>query len=229
MSVKLVLFDIDGTLVLTGRAGVRAMDRAFEIVVGVADGVRDVPMAGRTDRAILADALVRHEIAPDGVLLERLRITYFDMLTEEILRPGPRKGILPGVRALLDALVGRQDRWLGLLTGNFAVSAHIKLAHFDLWHYFAFGAFADDSADRNALVPVALERAARSGSPRFDPGDVLVVGDTPYDVACAKAVGARAVAVATGGTDVETLWAAGADVVFQDLSDTLAVLDALGG
>jgi phosphoglycolate phosphatase len=228
VSVRLVLFDIDGTLVLTGRAGVRAMNRAFETVVGVADGFRDVPMAGRTDRAILADALVRHGIAIDDALLDRLSLTYFEVLEEEILQPGPRKGVLPGVRALLDALTLQQDCWLGLLTGNFAVSARIKLAHFDLWRYFGFGAFADDSADRNALVPVALERALRRGSPRFDPRDVLVVGDTPYDVECAKVVGARAVGVATGGADPETLRAVGADVVFEDLSDTLAVLEALG-
>jgi phosphoglycolate phosphatase-like HAD superfamily hydrolase len=134
---------------------------------------------------------------------------------------------MPGVHALLDALTVRDDLALGLLTGNFAEGARIKLEHFDLWKYFAFGAFGDDAADRNALVPVAVERARARGVGGVTPADVLVVGDTPHDVACALAVGAVPVGVATGGFSVDQLRASGAEIVFEDLSDREAFLKLL--
>ncbi len=121
---------------------------------------------------------------------------------------------------LLDALSTREDVFVGLLTGNFEEGARIKLGHFDLWRYFRCGAYGDDAADRNALVPFALERARRLGLPALAAEHVLVVGDTPHDVACAHAVGALPVGVATGGFSVEQLRASGAPIVFDDLSDT---------
>jgi phosphoglycolate phosphatase len=119
--------------------------------------------------------------------------------------------------------------FLALLTGNFADAAQAKLSYFDLWRYFVCGAFGDDAGDRNALVAVALDRTRRCGFPPVAPRDVIVIGDTPHDVACAAASGAVAVAVATGFADKASLSAAGADVVFDDLSDTSAVLAALDG
>ena len=136
------------------------------------------------------------------------------------------KAVMPGIRPLLDALERRDDVFLGLLTGNFESGARIKLEHFDLWRYFRCGAFGDDSADRNALVPFALARA-RVRPPDLAAAHILVVGDTPHDVACARTVGAVPVAVATGTFSVEQLRATGADVVFQDLSDTGAFLQLL--
>jgi phosphoglycolate phosphatase len=117
--------------------------------------------------------------------------------------------------------------FVGLLTGNFESGARIKLEYFDLWHYFRCGAFGDDSPDRNALVPFALDRARGCGLPDIAKEHILVVGDTPHDVACARAVGAVPVAVATGTFTTEQLQATGAETVFTDLSDTDAFLRLL--
>jgi len=226
---KLVLFDIDGTLVLTGGAGLRAMNRACAEVVGTPAGLsaaaptealNGIPVAGRTDWIILHDTLARMGIALDGELLGRIRERYVTHLRDEILQPGKGfNGTLPGVGDLLDALQPRDDVFLGLLTGNFKDGARIKLERFDLWRYFRCGAYGDDAPDRNALVPVALERANACGLPAIEPDDVIVVGDTPHDVACAHAVGAVAVGVATGGFTADELRACGASVVFDTLED----------
>ena len=225
---KLVLFDIDGTLVLTGGAGVRAMDRALEEAFGRTSGLEGIPVAGRTDWAILADAVQRHEQTLDTGLLEDLRDRYVRYLAEEIQHPGTgRKAVMPGIREILDALDTRRDVLVGLLTGNFEAGARVKLGHFDLWRYFRCGAFGDDAADRNALVPFAVRRAEACGLPAISPQDVIVVGDTPADVACAHAGAAVAVAVATGSSSIDELRATGADHVFPDLGDTDAFLRLL--
>lgn len=225
---NLVLFDIDGTLVLTGGAGLRAMTHAFQDVVGGADGLDGIPVAGRTDWVILSDAVRRVGRELDADLLGRLRERYIARLREEIELPGHGvKAVMPGVRGLLDRLHTRDDVWLGLLTGNFVEGARIKLEHFDLWKYFRGGAFGDDASDRNALVPLAVERARREGLPAIAADRVLVVGDTPHDVACARAAGAIPVGVATGGYSVDDLRRSGADIVFQDLGDSDAFLALL--
>ena len=227
---KLVLFDIDGTLVLTGGAGWRAMNRAFEEIVGASanvtahsqtEALRGIPVAGRTDWSIVQDALARLGHQSDDDLLGRLRERYVQHLRQEILQPGKGfNGTLPGVSTLLDRLEPRNDVYLALLTGNFKDGARIKLERFDLWRYFPCGAFGDDSPDRNALVPVALERATACGMPAFAPADVLVVGDTPHDVTCALAAGAVPVGVATGTFTADQLRDCGAAVVFETLEDT---------
>jgi phosphoglycolate phosphatase-like HAD superfamily hydrolase len=224
---KLVLFDIDGTLVLTGRAGVRAMARAMAEVFGLEGAFRDISMAGRTDWYLLSLALAQKGRTLNRSDLERFRAVYVSFLEEEVVERGEgRKGIMPGVRGLLDTLSSRDDVLLGLLTGNFVEAARIKLEHFDLWRYFRCGAYGDDAEDRNALVPVALERAqACDGRRAFT--RVVVIGDTPHDIACAAAAGATSLAVATGGFDVDALRAAGADAVFEDLGDTQAVLGVI--
>ncbi len=225
---KLVLFDIDGTLVLTGGAGIRAMNRACETLANRPDALTGIAVAGRTDRIILADVVARTGRPFDDDLLHELRDRYVTNLAEEILLPGRGlKAVMPGVPALLEALQRRGDAFLGLLTGNFEAGARLKLEHFGLWHYFACGAYGDDAADRNALVPFALARARQCGLPDLSSRDVLVVGDTPHDVACAHAVGAFAVAVATGGFSVDDLRVTGADVVLRDLSETEAFLALL--
>src|SRR5262245_3681624 len=227
--VSLILFDIDGTLVLTGGAGVRAMSRAFEDLLGVRDAFRGQPMAGRTDSWILADAAAAHGVPPDSPALARFRDVYLGHLADEIDKPGAsRKGIMPGVRDLLDALIGRPDVYLALLTGNYEAAARIKLEYFDLWRYFSCGAFGDVAPDRNRLLPLAVATVAACGGPSFAPTDAVVIGDTPLDIACAAHSSARSIGVATGNHSVDELRAAGADVVFADLSDTDAVLGALG-
>jgi phosphoglycolate phosphatase len=234
---KLVLFDIDGTLVLTGGAGLRAMNRAFTDVIGQPtplkgatppDALNGIPVAGRTDWSILQDTLARVGRELDLDLLGRLRERYVVHLRDEILHPGTGfNGTLPGVNVLLDALEPREDVYLGLLTGNFKDGAQVKLERFDLWRYFRCGAFGDDAPDRNALVPVALERAAACGMPSFAAADVIVVGDTPNDVACAQAVGAVPIGVATGGYTADQLRQCGADIVFETLEDAEAFVRLL--
>ena len=237
---KLVLFDIDGTLVLTGGAGIRAMNRACAELVGRPDALAGIPVAGRTDRIILTDVVTGAGHSLDDGMLDHLRNRYIACLREEIERPGAQQGfeslgprggvkaVMPGIRDLLDTLAQRPDVFLGLLTGNFEAGARIKLEHFDLWKYFRCGAFGDDSADRNDLVPFAVERATRCGLPPLAPGDVLVIGDTPHDIACAHAARAVPVGVATGGFTADQLRESGAGIVFQDLSRTEEFLKLLG-
>lgn len=226
--MRLVLFDVDGTLCLTGGAGGRAMTIAFEEVFGVADGFAGIPMPGRTDQIILADAIDRLAKPTDPSLVARFRDRYFLSLREEITKPGRgRHGVMPGIRELLDALAGRDEAILGLVTGNYLEGARIKLEYFGLWHCFRCGAFGDDACERNDLVPIAIGRALPCGFSSHPPDGVVVIGDTPLDVACARAAGARAIAVATGSSTVDELRASGADVVFEDLQDTAAGLRAI--
>ncbi len=224
----LILFDIDGTLVLTGRAGWRAMNRACADIVGHDNAMAGVEFAGRTDWSILADVMRNNSVPFDRPLLERLGRRYTAHLAEEIQLPGTgKKEVMPGIRPLLDALQQRDDVALGLLTGNFVEGARIKLEYFDLWKYFPWGAFGGDSANRNDLVPVAIGRAREAGLAEVDPGRIIVIGDTPNDVECARVVHATPVAVATGGYTVEQLRQTGADHVFPDLLDTAAFLELL--
>lgn len=219
----LVLFDIDGTLVLTGRAGFRALDRALAEVCGVPGALEGVAFAGRTDRAITANALQRIGAAADDAAIDAVRERYCIHLADEVLRDSPHpKGVLPGVSGALDALQLLEaggDVAIGLLTGNFARGAEIKLGYFDLWRRFRFGAFGDGHTDRRDLVPVAIDAAARAGAGTFSTRDVVIIGDTPADVDCAHAHGARAIAVATGPFTMDALGATGAEVLVPDLSD----------
>ena len=231
--IKLVLFDIDGTLVLTGGAGARAMTRAFEetfqtSVKTTSSGIADVPFAGRTDTWIVSEMARLYGGTVDGDSLARFHDTYVQYLTREIQRPGPRKGVLPGVTRVLEALAGRHDVHLALLTGNFAAGARVKLQHFDLWRYFPCGAFAEDAPDRNGLLAHALARVEACSGLSLQPADAVVVGDTPFDVGVAQAGGARSLAVATGSFSADALRTSGADETLDDLSDLGAVLRGLG-
>ena len=224
----LILFDIDGTLCLTGRAGWRAMNRACQDLLAIDDPMASVEFAGRTDWSILRDVMAKHGRSLDAGMLADLRDRYVRHLGEEIEQPGTGvKDVMPGIRPLLETLQQREDVVLALLTGNFIEGARIKLEYFDLWKYFPCGAFGGDSADRNDLVPVALTRARECGIVNGQPSQVLVVGDTPNDVECALVVGATPVGVATGGYSVDDLRAAGAEIVYQDLSENDAFLRLL--
>lgn len=224
----LLLFDIDGTLVLSGRAGLRALNHAFEHVTGTADAFRGINPAGRTDGFLIEEAARRAGVGLTPELRGAIESLYYERLAHEIEKPGEgRKSVMPGVRPLIDSLSGRPDVVLALLTGNFRRSARIKLEYFDLWAPFRFGAFADDATDRNALVPVALGRAREAGhAPHAD--RVIVIGDTPLDVECARAGGVRALGVATGSHSADELREAGAYEVFEDLSETEQVMATLG-
>jgi phosphoglycolate phosphatase len=226
--MKILLFDIDGTLIRTGRAGSRAMNRAFEDLFGVSGAFDAIPMAGRTDKGILEDGAARAGIDLSGGNFQRFRDRYFERLIEALPEPSPNKGVLPGVQPLLEALTAREDVFHALLTGNCERGARIKLEHFDLWKFFRCGAYGDDVVDRNDLFAVAMARALACGAPKVQSSDVLVIGDTVLDVACARSAGARSIAVATGPSGIEALQAAGADVVVKDLSDTTGLLRLLG-
>jgi phosphoglycolate phosphatase-like HAD superfamily hydrolase len=201
----LVLFDIDGTLISSGRAGVRGMNRSFERLFGVSGALDQVVLAGRTDRAIVTEALTRAEQPVDDDVIVRVRDAYLEDLRHALVEGhATALGVLPGVSALLDEL-SREGVVTGLLTGNFADGAAIKLDHYGLWERFAFGAFGDHHSERRALVPVAVAAAAAAGHGPFAAERIVVIGDTPLDVDCAHAYGARAIAVATGPFSHEAL------------------------
>jgi phosphoglycolate phosphatase len=205
------------------------MSRAFEVSFGIADSFRDIPMAGRTDASILSDALAARGLLPTSASVDRFRETYLQYLAEELTKPGPRKGIMPGVRDLLDELTDDDAACLALLTGNYEAGARAKLEYFDLWRYFRCGAFGDDAPDRNGLFRKALAAVEACEGRSFTPAETVIVGDTPLDVACARAGGARSIGVATGNHDAAALRAAGADVVLEDLSKTADVLALIRG
>jgi phosphoglycolate phosphatase len=226
--LKLLLFDIDGTLLLSGGAGLRALNQAFLELFGTANAFDGIPVAGRTDPLLLDDATTLAGIALDTAQRQRFHDRYCDLLELEIVRPGPRKGLMPGVEELLRYLHHQPELCVGLLTGNFARAAQIKLEYFWLWSFFVCGAYGDDAAERDELVPVAVGRARKIGAVVDSPAHVVVIGDTPLDIRCAAVAGARSVAVATGSFDVHTLERKGATAVLPDLSNQeafLAILD----
>jgi phosphoglycolate phosphatase len=228
MTPALILFDIDGTLLLSGRAGLRAMTRAFEQTFGITDAFAGESFGGRTDSYLVSTALQAAGMPDTPEQHERFRRNYIPLLAEEIQQPGTgHKGLMPGARELLEALDDHHHLHLALLTGNYRDAAEIKLQHFEIWEFFEWGAFSDDHADRNALVPIARMRAETYDIPGEAIERVIVIGDTPHDIECARVAGARSIAVATGGFTVDQLRDAGADDVLPDLSDTDAVLALL--
>lgn len=231
---RIVLFDVDQTLLWSGGAGALAMRRAFHQLYGIEDGFRRIEFSGRSDWAILRDAMRLHGL-PDADArsgraagfpreMARFQEAYYRMLGPA-LREAQGAHTKPGVPELLAALSARDGLRLGLATGNFRQGALMKLRHFGLDRYLAEGGFGDDAEDRGELVAIAIERVA-DGAPA-DPASVWVVGDTPLDIDAARANGARCLGVATGSASIETLRAAGADLALADLSDTEAVLAAL--
>jgi phosphoglycolate phosphatase len=228
MKPALILFDIDGTLLLSGRAGLRAMTRTFEKTFGVRNAFAGASFSGRTDSYLLSHALQNAGLPDTPEQHEMFRQNYIPILAEEIQHPGEgHKGLMPGALELLDALEDQHHLHLALLTGNYREAAEVKLQHFEIWDYFEWGAFSDDAADRNALVPIACRRAETYDIPQAAIERVFVIGDTPHDIECARVAGAKSIAVATGGFTPDQLKTAGADAVLRDLSDTAAVLALL--
>src|SRR5262245_17556201 len=204
------------------------MTRAFERVFGVADAFDGIPIAGFTDSFLLSRALEKAALRDTRDAHETFRAIYLDILRDEIRKPARgRTGLMPGVQPLVEQIARNADVYPALLTGNYESAAQIKLTHFGLGNYFSWGAFGEDSADRKELARLALERAVARSVPASARQNVIVIGDTPHDVACAQAVGARAIAVATGSYSVAQLRESGADEVFEDLRDTTALLRLL--
>ncbi|MGQ9571812.1 MAG: HAD family hydrolase [Dehalococcoidia bacterium] len=219
---KIFLFDVDKTLVDSRGAGGRAMGLAFAQLFGIDQGFAGIDFSGRTDTGIFREAITKHGLDGDfPALLSRFQKAYYSILPKTL---GESQGlVLPGVRELLAGLQTARGAVLGLATGNFREAARLKLEHFDLYHFFLDGGYADDSEERAELVAVAIERLAKA-SGGHGPREVYIIGDTPLDIAAAQANGARSIAVATGFFSAEQLTAAGAEVVFPDFSSWREVL-----
>lgn len=226
--MKLLLFDIDGTLLLSGGAGKRAMNRAFAQLYGFDEILDGISLSGRTDNTIMKDAYVRANVDFSDEELQRFKTLYFELIKEEMQQDAPDKRLMPGVDTLLPMLAEREDVHMGLLTGNWETSGRTKINFFGLNSYFPFGAFSDDSAIRDELVPVALQRFRTSTQMEIDPRDVYVIGDTPADIQCAKPHGVVSVAVAAASHSADVLQPFEPDVLLNDLSDTEAMLNLLG-
>ncbi|MEP6668871.1 MAG: HAD family hydrolase [Chthoniobacter sp.] len=222
MEKKLLLFDIDGTLLTSGGAGERALRRGFRDRFGIEDDLGRIEIAGRTDSGIARQMLAYHGLPETPENLTAFFDGYLHFLAEEL--PSSPGTLLPGILPLLEALKPRTDIVLALLTGNLARGAEIKLTHYGVWHYFEFGAYADDHHDRNQLGHFARQRALEKHGVEFPPARIYVLGDTPHDISCARAIGAKAVAIATGKFTVGELGGLSPDFLFTDLSDVPAVL-----
>jgi len=221
MPIRLVwLFDVDGTLIRTDGAAREAISAVALRQLGIDDDFRDIPFAGRTDPLILTDILTKHARTLDDEARDRFWNATFDEMAGR-LAPG-RGYVLPGVTALLDAIAAEPSWRSALLTGNTTGMARIKLGHFGLHERFVFGAFGEEAADRNALATVAVSRAAE----RFGVSaqSCIVVGDTEHDIACARAAGARAVAVATGVRTREELAPHEPDLLLESLAEPDSLL-----
>jgi phosphoglycolate phosphatase len=226
MQKRLLLFDIDGTLIHSGGAGVRALKSAFKERFGVADNLHGIEIAGMTDSGIVVSILKKNDIPATNENVGAFLDSYVHFLSRELPR---RKGkLLPGVLDLLEKLKSRPQLVLGLLTGNVSRGARLKLEHYGVWHFFEFGAFADDHQDRNRLGSFARARAKEKHGREFSPSQIDVIGDTPRDIACGKAIGARTIAVATGTWSREELAKYQPDFLIDDLSDVEGLIHTLG-
>ncbi len=216
------LFDIDGTLIESGRAGSRATVEAMRTEFGLDPINGDVPFAGRTDRAIIFDLFRLHNIQPSEANWQRFRRRYLPELSRQLpIRDGQ---VLPGAREMVRTIETTADQHLGLLTGNIRAGAETKLAFFQLWKHFSFGGFGDVHLSRNDVANDALNASADTLQTTIDPSDVWVVGDTVNDIACARSIGANVLAVSTGGSTHEQLQEAEPDLLVEDLTDWPRIL-----
>jgi len=215
--MHICLFDIDGTLIASGGAGKAAMEAAMASAFGITELRATVPYSGRTDRAIGRDLLRLHDLEENSDTWQRLRSAYLAHLPACLANH--QGTVLPGIAALLDHLQSQGQVVLGLLTGNIREGARLKLGHYNLYHYFAFGGFGDRHLDRDDVAREALAAVHQhcNGTARLE--QIWVIGDTPLDIRCARAIGARAVAVATGWHSEEELTEHEPDLFLRDLED----------
>jgi phosphoglycolate phosphatase-like HAD superfamily hydrolase len=228
----LVLFDIDGTILLTAGAGRRAITAALADEVDVTDAFERVRFDGKTDPQIVAELLevAGHTGANDADFIQALCLRYLGLLAEELQRPRSLTTIMPGVSTLLDALERTPEVMLGLLTGNMREGAGLKLSAAGIEPArFLVGAFGSDSSHRPDLPAIAARRATPHFGREPRGREVVIIGDTPADVTCGRGIAARAIGVATGAYPVASLEEAGAHAAFLDLSDTERVLEAILG
>ncbi len=226
MNLTAVLFDIDGTLLDMRGAGRKSFVQALETVFGWKDEIEYINFAGNTDLNVLLQVAQAHgvELSPDD------QRRFFGQLPHELEKTAAAAQLIlyPGVRELLETLSADPRAVLGLVTGNVESCARIKLRQFDLHNHFVLGAFGDDHADRSEIARIAIERVRKILAPGRQVQRLFLVGDTPFDIAAARSIGAASVAVATGKFDERALLDAGANHVLTDLGDTRAVLALLG-
>lgn len=220
------LFDIDGTLLLSGGAGKAAMEAALHSTFGVPADSGGVPYSGRTDPAIGRDLFKHHNIEATPANWERFLRAYLGHLPDCLSRHTGR--VLPGIKALLDQLRKHDRVVLGLLTGNVEAGARLKLGHFGLFDYFAFGGFGDLHHHRDDVAREAWQLIEQRFKGLIRQDRVWVIGDTPHDVQCARAIGARVAAVATGWHPVDELGRCSPDLLLPDFSDPTPLLERLG-
>ena len=202
--IRLVLFDIDGTLIQTGGAGRLAFDRALRSEFKLDNGTEGVSFAGRTDTSLVREIFRQTDIDPSQKNFDRFFDSYVFWLDHTLHQTNGRT--CPHAQEFIAELaVLPEPPLLGLLTGNLRLGAEIKLRHFLLWEHFRTGAFADDHEDRNQIAAIARKRGEEYNRTPLHGGEILVIGDTPLDIACARAIGAKVLAVATGGSTVEEL------------------------
>jgi phosphoglycolate phosphatase-like HAD superfamily hydrolase len=216
------LFDIDGTLVSSGGAGKAAMETALTEVFGVVVDEHAVPFSGRTDRAIGRDLFHRFGIAETPANWDAFLSAYLQVLPGLMKQHTGR--VLPGIVGLLQTLRGIPGVSLGLLTGNVRAGARIKLVHFGLFDHFAFGGFGDAHHHRDDVAREALAAVRKEHGDAVALDDIWVVGDTPLDVRCARAIGVKVAAVATGWHSLEELAAAKPDLLVADFEDPAPLL-----
>ena len=227
---KLILFDIDGTILLSSGAGRRAIIAALAEDIGTHEAWADIRFDGKTDPQILMELLAAagHTGDPAESRVHALGRKYVNLLREELARPGHRTTLMPGILPLLDRVEQEELAVPGLLTGNFAEGAALKLQSGGIDPTrFKVGAYGSDSPRRTELPPIAARRAEAIFGRVPSGHEVVIVGDTPADVTCGQCIGARAIGVATGAYSTAELSDAGAHAVFSDLSETDAVLDAI--
>ena len=219
--MKLLLFDIDQTLINTGGAGLRALDRACQKLFAISNAMEGISPAGKTDPAIAREILrvrvgnTSSDLAA-GSDIESILEAYLSFLKDEV-QASPAYRVLPGILVILQEMAARRDVMLGLATGNIELGARIKLDRGSLNPYFAFGGFGSDSEDRTELVRKAAFKAAGKFGASIPPSDIFVIGDTPLDIDSGKRAGFKTVGVATGSYSTEQLLAAGATIAIPDL------------
>ena len=219
--VQLVLFDIDGTLVHTGGAGIKAFAKTFATEFNALDGVGKISFAGRTDVNLVREFFGIHRIEATPENFRRFFDRYVFWLDQTVAQSNG--GVCRGVLKFIDDLLALPNPpKLGLLTGNIRLGAEIKLRRYDLWNFFDLGAFADDHEDRNQIAAVALECGSRVFGRKLRGEEILVIGDTPHDIRCGRFIDAKILAVATGGAKLDELKKHQPDWAVEDLTQAAA-------
>ncbi len=219
------LFDIDGTLLSSGGAGQTAMELTLQEEFGLSLADYQIPVAGRTDRAIVSELLAFHGLEIQEKIWTRFQKAYFERLPSAMDNGNAR--VLPGVLTLLERLSNIHPQGMGVLSGNFAQGALIKLAHFGLDRFFCFGSYGDDHHLRDDLARHAWQSVVVPAWPMAIPQHVWIIGDTPADVQCARAIGANVVAVATGMYSLSELAKSQPDLLVENLNDASLIIETL--